>query len=113
MSFSRTKEARSVHGEGGLLQLFRSLAQPHAEARWADLSGTQASPGGPLYICKDSSGRPAFLLPGSVTLPPVRLENLEVRHRIRCNVLAGAQPIPIPSATLISCLTDDKALQTY
>lgn len=102
-----------MEGERGLLELFHSLAQPQREAGHRDLSGAPASSTGSLYVCKDASGRPVLLLPGSVLLPPVRLENLEVRHRVRCNVTAGSRSIPIESATLICCLSDDRSLQAY
>lgn len=99
--------------EGALLALFQSLGQPQRGAQRAGLSGAQVSPAGKLYICKDTAGRPAFLLPGNVSLPPVRLENLEVRHRVRCTVVANSRSIEIESATLISCLSHEVNLQAY
>lgn len=96
--------------EDALLALFTSLGPPTATGA---LSGVAVSRDGSLYICRDGNGRPAFLLPCNVPLPPVRLENLEVRHRVRCSVTASDRVIPIESATLICCLSSDADLQHY
>ncbi len=100
-----------MRDESALLAAFRLLVQPAAQRR--QLAGSRVQSAGALYVCKDSSGRPAFLLPISAVLPPIRLENLEVRHRVRCKIFADGQAIPIASATLISCLSDDTRLQAY
>ena len=100
-------------GKGDLLELFQSLAQPQRGTVQGDLSGVRVPAAESLFVCKDSTGRPTFLLVGSVMLPPVRLENLEVRHRVRCNVVAGSQSIQIASATLICCQSNDRSLHEY
>lgn len=90
---------------------FRSLVRPATQR--GHLTGARVQSASALYVCKDSSGRPAFLLPISALLPPIRLGNLEVRHRVRCKIFADDQAILIASATLISCLSDDTRLQAY
>ena len=100
-----------MRDEGAFLAMFRSLALSTAQR--GQLAAVRLQSAAALYLCKDSSGRPAFLLPVSAVLPPVRLENLEVRHRVRCKIFANGQAIPIASSTLISCLSDDARLQAY
>lgn len=99
-----------MRDDGPLLAAFRALVQPAVQGQ---LAGTRVEGGGELYLCKDSTGRPAFLLAISAVLPPIRLENLEVKHRVRCKVFANGETIAIASATLISCLSEDKRLHDY
>ncbi len=97
--------------EGPLVSAFRALSQPAGQP--GQLAGARLEAAGNLYLCKDGNGRPGFLLPISSVLPPIKLENLEVKHRVRCKVLANGRTIPIPSATLICCLSEDKRLHDY
>lgn len=99
--------------ERGLLEIFRSLPSPRRRASKSEFSGISIAPSSALYLAKDSEGRPSFLLPGHARVPPVRLENLEVRHRVRCRIIANKRSIDIESATLIGCLSTDKDLQKY
>lgn len=99
--------------EQGLIEIFCSLPLPRRRKSKSEFTGIPAVTSSALYLAKDSESRPSFLLPGPANLPPIRLENLEVRHRLRCRIIANKKPIDIESATLISCLSSDADLQKY